>query len=69
MYQGADLLSIQIGDVTFNAIAAAFQNERAPALRRTAGDALSDFGDARAVGLAVGALADASKLVRWRAAR
>ena len=39
-------------------------------LRRTAGDAPSDLGDERAVPIAIaGALADPSKLVRWRAAR
>ena len=50
-------------------IAAAFKNDKAAGLRRTAGDALSDLGDARAAGIAMGALADRSKLVRWRAAR
>jgi HEAT repeat protein len=35
----------------------------------THADALRDIGDARAVGLAVSALEDVSKLVRWRAAR
>ena len=57
------------GDAVFNVIAAAFQNEKAAGLRRTAGDALSDLGDERAVPIAIGALADPSKLVRWRAAR
>jgi hypothetical protein len=39
-------------------------------MRRTAGDALSDLGDARAVPFAVQALEnDRSKLVQWRAAR
>ncbi len=53
----------------FEAVAASFLKDRSPAIRRTAGDALSDIGDARAVGLAVSALEDVSKLVRWRAAR
>ena len=38
-------------------------------VRRTAGDALSDIGDARASGTMCQALEDRSKLVRWRAAR
>jgi HEAT repeat protein len=39
-------------------------------MRRTAGDALSDFGDVRAVPPAATALKeDRSKLVQWRAAR
>lgn len=38
-------------------------------VRRTAGDALSDLGDARAIGTMCQALEDRSKLVRWRAAR
>jgi hypothetical protein len=56
----------------FDAVAFAFTSERAPGLRRTAGDALSDLGDPRAVPLAQAALGgrgDKSKLVRWRAAR
>lgn len=57
------------GDIVFDAIAAAFRSEKAAGLRRTAGDALSDLGDARAVPLATAALADRSTLVRWRAAR
>jgi hypothetical protein len=39
------------------------------AVRRTAGDALSDIGDPRAESAACKALADPNKLVRWRAAR
>ena len=38
-------------------------------VRRTAGDALSDLGDVRAMGTMCQALNDRSKLVRWRAAR
>ena len=38
-------------------------------MRRTAGDALSDLGDARAVPHAIAALEDGASLVRWRAAR
>jgi hypothetical protein len=57
-------------DVIFNSLSRAFSLEKAPGLRRTAGDALSDFGDARAVPLAaVQLLEDPSKLVRWRSAR
>ena len=57
------------GDAAFEAIAAALKQEKAAGLRRTAGDALSDLGDGRAVPLAVRALGDRSSLVRWRAAR
>lgn len=38
-------------------------------VRRTAGDALSDLGDIRAIATMCRALEDRSKLVRWRAAR
>jgi len=38
-------------------------------VRRTAGDALSDLGDIKAMSTMCQALADPSKLVRWRAAR
>jgi hypothetical protein len=56
-------------DLVFDAVASALQNEKNPTMRRTAGDALSDLGDARAVPCAVRALGDKSKLVQWRAAR
>jgi hypothetical protein len=56
-------------DLVFGAIASALENEKNPTMRRTAGDALSDLGDARAVTCAVSALGDKSKLVQWRAAR
>lgn len=39
------------------------------AVRRTAGDALSDIGDAAAQSAMIEALGDKSKIVRWRAAR
>ncbi|MNI69540.1 hypothetical protein D3C73_1252920 [compost metagenome] len=39
------------------------------AVRRTAGDTLSDIGDPAATGPMIAALQDSSKLVRWRAAR
>jgi len=57
------------GDAVFEAVAAAFGGEKSAGLRRTAGDALSDLGDARALPIASLALADRSTLVRWRAAR
>jgi len=57
------------GDVVFDAVVAAFLGAKAAGLRRTAGDALSDLGDPRAVPLAASSLLDASPLVRWRAAR
>ena len=55
--------------MVFEAVVAAFLGAKAAGLRRTAGDALSDLGDPRAVPLAASALLDASPLVRWRAAR
>lgn len=57
------------GDEVFDAVAATFRTAKAAGLRRTAGDALSDLGDGRAVPLATAALADRASLVRWRAAR
>jgi HEAT repeat protein len=57
------------GAVVFEAVASTFQTAKAAGLRRTAGDALSDLGDPRAVPLAAEALADSTALVRWRAAR
>jgi len=57
-------------DTVFDAVASALASERSPAMRRTAGDALSDLGDPRAVPYALTALLeDRSKLVQWRAAR
>jgi len=44
-------------------------SDNSPIVRRTAGDALSDLGDARAVDSMCQALEDRSKLLRWRAAR
>ncbi|MNV69593.1 hypothetical protein D3C71_1625100 [compost metagenome] len=43
--------------------------DSAPAVRRTAGDTLSDIGDSAATPVMTEALKDASKIVRWRAAR
>jgi len=57
-------------DLIFAAVTGAFRSERSPAMRRTAGDALSDLGDDRAVPHAIDVLRqDRSKLVQWRAAR
>ena len=57
-------------DAIFSCLSQAFTHEKAAGLRRTAGDALSDFGDHRAVPSAINRLlSDPSKLVRWRAAR
>lgn len=57
-------------DAIFSCLSQAFTHEKAAGLRRTAGDALSDFGDHRAVLSATNRLlSDPSKLVRWRAAR
>jgi hypothetical protein len=59
-----------MNDRVFHAVSLAFQNEKNPMMRRTAGDAFSDLGDHRAVPYAVTALeGDRSKLVQWRAAR
>jgi hypothetical protein len=56
--------------LVLDAVVSALQNEKNPTMRRTAGDALSDFGDVRAVPPAATALKeDRSKLVQWRAAR
>lgn len=44
-------------------------SDRSVIVRRTAGDALSDLGDVRAIGTMCQVLEDRSKLVRWRAAR
>ena len=57
-------------DAIFSCLSRAFTQERSARLRRTAGDALSDLGDDRAIPIAVDQLnRDPSKLVRWRAAR
>jgi HEAT repeat protein len=57
-------------DHIFTCLSKAFVTEKAAGLRRTAGDALSDFNDERAVMVAADQLLrDGSKLVRWRAAR
>ena len=47
----------------------ALRADSSPIVRRTAGDALSDLGDAAAMAAMVEALQDASGLVRWRAGR
>ena len=43
--------------------------DEAVAVRRTAGDSLTDLGDAKAIGSIIETLKDSNKLVRWRAAR
>lgn len=43
--------------------------DKSASVRRTAGDTLSDLGDAGATGAMIEALKDRNKLVRWRAAR
>jgi hypothetical protein len=47
----------------------ALLNDQSVGVRRTAGDALSDIGDAAAQPAICRSLRDANKLVRWRAAR
>jgi len=57
-------------DLVFGAVVSALQHEKSPVMRRTAGDALSDLGDPRAIPYAITAMEeDRSKLVQWRAAR
>ena len=57
-------------DLVFGAVVSALQHEKSVAMRRTAGDALSDLGDPRAIPYAITAMEDdKSKLVQWRAAR
>ena len=51
------------------ALSHALLNDAHVGVRRTAGDSLSDIGDASAEPAACQALADSNKLVRWRAAR
>jgi len=43
--------------------------DEAVGVRRSAGDALTDLGDRRAIGPMVSTLKDPNKLVRWRASR
>ena len=43
--------------------------DEAVGVRRSAGDALTDLGDGRAIGPMVETLKDRNKLVRWRASR
>lgn len=50
-------------------LAKALLEDNSVAVRRTAGDALSDLGDVSAQPAACKALSDPNKLVRWRAAR
>eukprot|EP00288_Rhodomonas_lens_P011578 CAMPEP_0177746426 /NCGR_PEP_ID=MMETSP0484_2-20121128/30855_1 /TAXON_ID=354590 /ORGANISM="Rhodomonas lens, Strain RHODO" /LENGTH=360 /DNA_ID=CAMNT_0019261159 /DNA_START=326 /DNA_END=1405 /DNA_ORIENTATION=+ len=57
------------GEQVVEAILSALENEKTPAMRRTAGDALSDLGDPHALPRALSALQDPSQLVRWRAGR
>ncbi|CAB9522111.1 Catalyzes the hydroxylation of the N(6)-(4-aminobutyl)- L-lysine intermediate to form hypusine [Seminavis robusta] len=61
---------VDYGATVLDAVTSALQNEKNPIMRRTAGDALSDLGDDRAVPPACVALVeDKSKLVQWRAAQ
>jgi len=47
----------------------ALLHDSSPAVRRTAGDTLSDLGYPEAIGAVIQSLQDSSKIVRWRAAR
>eukprot|EP00545_Synedropsis_sp_CCMP1620_P005406 CAMPEP_0119030742 /NCGR_PEP_ID=MMETSP1176-20130426/41186_1 /TAXON_ID=265551 /ORGANISM="Synedropsis recta cf, Strain CCMP1620" /LENGTH=475 /DNA_ID=CAMNT_0006987119 /DNA_START=214 /DNA_END=1641 /DNA_ORIENTATION=- len=68
-YLGGTGSSFPGNELVFEAVVSALQNEKNPIMRRTAGDALSDLGDKRAVPCAIESLTDQSKLVQWRAAR
>ncbi|WP_071518736.1 virulence factor [Geitlerinema sp. PCC 9228] len=50
-------------------LARAVLSDKSPVVRRTAGDALSDLANPKAIPTMCQALQDSSKLVRWRAAR
>jgi len=65
---GDDKVSDSALSLIVDTLSLALQNEPAPFLRRTAGDALNDLGDPRGIPAARRALGDPSKLVRWRAA-
>uniref|UniRef100_A0A7S3QEW4 Scaffold protein Nfu/NifU N-terminal domain-containing protein n=1 Tax=Chaetoceros debilis TaxID=122233 RepID=A0A7S3QEW4_9STRA len=63
-------MNVNSSDLVFMAIVSALQHEKSPIMRRTAGDALSDLGDPRAIPYAITAMEeDRSRLVQWRAAR
>jgi hypothetical protein len=68
-YLGGTGSSYPGNESVFEAVVSALRNEKSPIMRRTAGDALSDLGDKRAVPYAIEAVTDRSKLVQWRAAR
>ena len=61
-------LGIIKGEKVLQPICEALKDE-AVAVRRTAGDALTDLGDPKAIGPMTETLKDSNKLVRWRAAR
>ncbi|MGF1481920.1 MAG: virulence factor [Cyanophyceae cyanobacterium] len=65
----AALLGTSERPEAINPLSEAVLNDRSVIVRRTAGDALSDLGDKRAIPTMCLALEDSSKLVRWRAAR
>ena len=65
-----DEQNVDYATIVLESVVSALQHEKNPIMRRTAGDALSDLGDDRAVPSAAIVLAeDRSKLVQWRAAR
>jgi len=66
---GGSTTDTAANDSVFLAIVSALQHEKSAIMRRTAGDAVSDLGDPRAISYAITALGDKSKLVQWRAAR
>ncbi|MEO1351742.1 MAG: virulence factor [Cyanobacteria bacterium J06635_15] len=65
----AALLGASTLEIAVEPLCRLVQQDPSPMVRRTAGDALSDIGDPRAISTMGKALADGSSLVRWRAAR
>jgi hypothetical protein len=65
----AAALGASAATVAVEPLCNALLNDSSVGVRRTAGDALSDLGDASAQSAVCKALSDSNKLVRWRAAR
>lgn len=67
-WTAAKLASVKTGE-SVKALCESLLNDSNVGVRRTAGDSLSDIGDAAAEQAVCQALKDSNKLVRWRAAR
>ncbi|MEM8614130.1 MAG: virulence factor [Cyanobacteria bacterium P01_H01_bin.105] len=65
----AALLGASTLEIAITPLCRVVRNDPSAMVRRIAGDALSDLGDASAMATMAEALMDESKLVRWRAAR